>query len=65
MYTCLPQKRIASQPSNFQPIAVKADEIKDYSFSWVVLEAEGTYRVEVEVVPAQLTAYDTVWLKIN
>ena len=50
---------------DFQPVAVAADEIKDYSFSWVVPDVAGTYVVEVGLVPAQLTAYDAAWLKIS
>ena len=48
---------------DFQPIAVAANETKDYSFSWVVPDVAGTYVVEVGLVPAQLTAYDAAWLR--
>jgi hypothetical protein len=47
---------------DFQPIAVAADEVKDYSYTWVVPHAAGLYMVEASLVPAQLTAYDVVWL---
>jgi subtilisin family serine protease len=50
---------------DFEPIAVGANEVKEYSFSWVVPGAAGTYIVEVGLVPAQLTAYDAVWLKVS
>lgn len=50
---------------DFQPIAVAADEVEDYSFSWVVPDAAGMYVVEVSIVPAQLTAYDALWLKVE
>jgi hypothetical protein len=50
---------------DFQPIAVAADEIKDYSFSWVVPDVAGTYIIGVGLVPAQLTAYDTAWLEVR
>jgi hypothetical protein len=50
---------------DFQPIAVAVDEVKDYSFSWVVPDVVGTYVVEVGLVPAQLTAYDTAWLNVS
>jgi hypothetical protein len=46
-------------------VAVGANEVKDYSFNWVVPDVAGTYIVEVGLVPAQLTAYDTTWLKVN
>jgi subtilisin family serine protease len=49
---------------DFQSIAVAADVVRDYSFSWVVPEVVGTYVVEVGLVPAQLTAYDAVWLEV-
>ena len=50
---------------DFQPVAVGANEIKDYSFSWVTPDVAGTYMVEVGLVPSQLTAYDTSWLKVT
>ena len=50
---------------DFQPVAVAAGEVKLYSFSWVVPDATGTYVVEVSLVPAQLTAYDAVWLTVG
>jgi serine protease len=49
---------------DFQPIAVAANEVKDYSFDWVVPEIAGTYVVEVGLVHAQLTAYDVRWLEV-
>ncbi len=49
---------------DFQPVAVVADEVKDYSFSWVIPNFAGTYVVEVGLVPAQLTAYDVTWLEV-
>jgi subtilisin family serine protease len=50
---------------DFQPIAVAVDEAKEYSFSWIVPDAAGTYVIEVGLVPAQLTAYDVVWLSVR
>jgi hypothetical protein len=50
---------------DFQPVAVGTDEVKVYSFSWVIPNMGGTYRVEVGLAPAQLTAVDVVWLKIT
>lgn len=47
---------------DFQRIAVPADGVKDYSFSWTVPDAVGMYVVEVGLVPAQLTAYEAAWL---
>jgi hypothetical protein len=49
---------------DFQPVAVAADGVGDYSFSWVVQDVSGTYVVEVGLVPAQLTAYDATWLEV-
>lgn len=46
-------------------MAVGVDEIKDYSFSWVIPDVAGTFMVEIGLVPAQLTAYDTVWLNVS
>ena len=48
-----------------QPITLAADEVKDYSFTWAVPQATGTYVAEVGLVPAQLTAYDAAWLKVD
>lgn len=50
---------------DFEPVAVGADEVKDYSFGWVVPDVAGTYFVEVELVPIQLTAYDAKWLGVS
>jgi len=50
---------------DFQPVAVGANEIKDYSFNWVIPDVAGTYMVEVSLVPMQLTAYDTSWMKVT
>ena len=50
---------------DFQPIMVAADQVKDYSFSWVVPQFAGTYMIEASLVPAQLSAYDMLWLQVN
>jgi hypothetical protein len=50
---------------DFQPVMVAADEVKDYSFTWVVPDVAGTYVVMVSLVPAQLTAYDSAWLVVS
>jgi hypothetical protein len=50
---------------DFQPVAVAADGVRDYGFGWVVPDVAGTYMVEVGLVPAQLTAYDAAWLRVN
>jgi subtilisin family serine protease len=50
---------------DFQPISVGVNEVKDYSFSWVIPDAAGTYTVEVGLAPAQLTAYDTSLTKVT
>jgi hypothetical protein len=49
---------------DFQPVAVEADKVKESSFSWVVPDVAGTYVAEVGLVPAQLTAYDSAWIKV-
>jgi subtilisin family serine protease len=48
-----------------QNIAVEADSVEEYSFSWIVPDAAGTYVVEVGLIPPTLTAYDAVWLEVN
>jgi hypothetical protein len=49
---------------DFQPVSVRANEIKEISFSWVIPDIAGNYMVEVSLVPAQLTAYDTSWINV-
>jgi subtilisin family serine protease len=50
---------------DFQRINLVAADASEYSFAWVVPDVAGTYVVEVCLVPAQLTAYDMGWLKVN
>lgn len=50
---------------DMQPISVAAGEVREYSFSWAVPNAAGTYVVEVGLAPAKLTAYDAAWLDVN
>jgi subtilisin family serine protease len=50
---------------DFQSIAVSANEVKDYSYSWTVPDVAGMYVAEVSLVPAQLTAYDAVWIEVT
>ena len=50
---------------DFQPIDVSADAVREYSFDWSIPDVAGAYVVEVGLVPAQLTAYDTAWLKVG
>jgi hypothetical protein len=45
-------------------INVAADEVRDYSFDWVVPDSAGRYIVEVSLVRAQLTAYDVGLLEV-
>jgi len=49
---------------DFQLVNVKANAVGEYSFTWNVPNVGGTYIVEVSLVPAQLTAYDAVWLGV-
>jgi hypothetical protein len=48
-----------------QPVNVSAGKFMEYSFTWIVPDAAGTYLVEVELAPAQLTAYDAAWLAVS
>ena len=48
-----------------QPISVPADSVGEYAFEWIVPNVAGTYVAEVGLAPAQLTAYDALWLKVN
>jgi hypothetical protein len=48
---------------DFQPINVSTNSVGEYSFSWVVPDAKGTYVVETSLIPNQLTAYDAKWLQ--
>jgi hypothetical protein len=49
---------------DFQGINVTVNSVNEYSFTWNTPNAAGTYIVEVSLVPAQLTAYDAVWLNV-
>jgi hypothetical protein len=49
---------------DFQSINVTANSVNEYSFTWNTPNAAGTYVVEVSLIPAQLTAYDAVWLQV-
>jgi predicted esterase len=48
-----------------QPISVPAGSVGEYTFEWVVPNVAGKYVAEVDVVPAQLSAYDAAWLKVK
>jgi hypothetical protein len=50
---------------DFQTVNVTADTVGEYSFTWNIPNVSGTYAVEVGLVPAQFTAYDTAWLRVN
>jgi predicted esterase len=57
-------------PSNYgyfdvQPINVSAGIVGEYSFVWVVPNVAGRYIAEVGLAPAQLTACDVAWLRVN
>jgi hypothetical protein len=49
---------------DFQTINVTANAVKEYSFNWIVPDGDGTYVLEVGLVPVQLTAYDAAWLAV-
>jgi len=49
---------------DFQRIWVAADAVKECNFGWDVPGVAGAYVVEVSLIPAQLTAYDAVWLRV-
>jgi hypothetical protein len=49
---------------DFQPVNVTANAVGEYSFSWNIPDVEGTYVIEVSIVPPQLTAYDVAWLRV-
>jgi hypothetical protein len=48
-----------------QKISVSADTVGQYSFTWAVPDASGTYMVDVELIPPQISAYDAVWLQVS
>jgi hypothetical protein len=57
-------------PNNYgyfdvQSINVPSGTVGEYSFVWVVPNVAGRYIAEVGLVPAQLTAYDVAWLRVN
>jgi hypothetical protein len=50
---------------DFQSVNVAANAVGEYTFSWIIPDVAGTYMVETGLVPSQLTAYDTAWLKVT
>ncbi len=59
----------ATGPNNYyyyesQPVSIAANAVVDYSFRWVIPDVAGKYFVEVGLVPAQLTAYDAIYLNV-
>jgi hypothetical protein len=50
---------------DFQTINVTVNAVREYSFEWTIPDVAGTYVVEVNLVPAQLTAYDAAWIKVS
>jgi pimeloyl-ACP methyl ester carboxylesterase/predicted MPP superfamily phosphohydrolase len=50
---------------DFQQVNMTSDAVGEYRFSWSVPNAAATYVVEVELAPAQLTAYDGLWLEVK
>jgi hypothetical protein len=45
--------------------SVAANSVGEYNFTWTIPDMAGTYVVEVSLIPAQLTAYDAIWLKVT
>jgi len=50
---------------DFQTINMTADTVSEYSFNWNIPSTSGLYVVEVGLVPTQLTAFDSTWLKVT
>jgi pimeloyl-ACP methyl ester carboxylesterase len=50
---------------SFQTVNLIANTVGEYSFNWSIPNVAGTYEVEVGLVPAQLTAYDSAWLVVD
>jgi subtilisin family serine protease len=48
-----------------QNATVAANSVGEYSFTWSIPNMVGTYVVEAGLIPAQLTAYDAVWLNVT
>ena len=48
---------------DFEPINVAANSLSEISFSWNIPNLGGTYFVETNLIPSQLTAYDAAWLE--
>jgi hypothetical protein len=49
---------------DFQSVNMTSDAVGEYKFGWNIPAVAGTYVVEVGLVPAQLTAYDALWLEV-
>jgi hypothetical protein len=50
---------------DYQGVSVTANSVDEYGFIWTTPSVTGTYMVEVGLMPAQLTAYDAVWLVVS
>jgi subtilisin family serine protease len=48
-----------------QNASVATNSVGEYNFTWSIPNVAGTYVAEVSLIPAQLTAYDAVWLKVT
>ncbi len=50
---------------DFQTVNVTANSAGEYNFNWIIPTAAGTYVVETNLIPSQLTAYDSQWIKVT
>ena len=49
---------------DFGTVSVAANTVEELRFNWFVPDYAGTYVVETELIPPELTAYDLVYLKV-
>jgi hypothetical protein len=50
---------------DFQSVNVTANSVGEYSFNWKSPNVSGTYVVETNLIPPQLTAYDSRWIEVT
>jgi hypothetical protein len=50
---------------DFQSINVTANSVGEYTFNWIIPNVAGTYVLETNLIPPQLTAYDSQWIEVS
>jgi len=49
---------------DFQTVSVAAVSVGEYRFNWIIPNVAGSYVMETDLIPPQLAAYDSQWVKV-